>query len=113
MGGGSISGVLAGTIAGDVASSYVKPWLGDARWGAVVQYCVGEAGALALGTDLYNRQLHSAEKTLAQKIADDAKARGITNSDGSPITVDQVENAMRSRTTASMARRSRRGWWCR
>jgi len=46
--------------------------------------------------DLYNRQLHPSEKTLAQKMADDAKARGITNPDGSPITVDQIENAMRS-----------------
>jgi hypothetical protein len=40
--------------------------------------------------------LHPSEKTLAQKMADDAKARGITNPDGSPITVDQIENAMRS-----------------
>lgn len=40
--------------------------------------------------------MHPAEKTLAQKIADDAKARGITNADGSPITVDQIENTMRS-----------------
>jgi hypothetical protein len=48
-----------------------------------------------VSADLYNRQLHPEEKTQAQKIADDAKARGITNPDGSAITVDQIENAMR------------------
>lgn len=46
--------------------------------------------------DRFNRQLHPAEKTLAQKIAADAQAKGITNPDGSLITLHQVENALRS-----------------
>jgi filamentous hemagglutinin len=50
----------------------------------------------ALGADLYNRQDHPEEKEKARKIAADAKARGITNPDGSPITVEQIENAMRA-----------------
>jgi filamentous hemagglutinin len=40
--------------------------------------------------------LHPAEKTLAQKIAEKAKAQGITNPDGSPIAVDEIENALRA-----------------
>lgn len=57
----------------------------------------GGAGALGgAGVDRFNRQLHPQEKTAAQKIVDTAKARGITNPDGSSITVNQIENAMRS-----------------
>jgi filamentous hemagglutinin len=62
--------------------------------GAVVG---GASGAMTgAATERFNRQLHPEEKSLAKKIATDAKARGITNSDGSPITAAQVENAMRS-----------------
>lgn len=50
----------------------------------------------ALSADLYNRQLHPQEKTAAQQIAANAAAQGITNPDGSPITADQIENAMRA-----------------
>jgi filamentous hemagglutinin len=50
----------------------------------------------ALGADLYNRQLHPEEKTKAQQIADEAKALGLTNADGSPITLAQIQSAMRS-----------------
>ncbi len=44
----------------------------------------------------FNRQLHPQEKTQAEKITANAKAQGITNPNGSLITVTQVENAMRS-----------------
>jgi hypothetical protein len=40
--------------------------------------------------------LHPQEKTKAQQIAANAAAQGITNPDGSPITADQIENAMRA-----------------
>jgi filamentous hemagglutinin len=39
--------------------------------------------------------LHQPEKTKAQQIAASAKAQGLTNADGSPITAAQIENAMR------------------
>ena len=55
------------------------------------------AGALAAQNEtLNNRVLHPQEKPLAQKVAASAAAQGITNPDGSPITVDQVQNAMRA-----------------
>jgi len=47
-------------------------------------------------TDRFNRQLHQPEKTKAQQIAATAKAQGLTNSDGSPITAAQIENSMRA-----------------
>lgn len=43
----------------------------------------------------FNRQLHQPEKRKAQEIAAQAAVQGITNPDGSPITVAQIENAMR------------------
>jgi filamentous hemagglutinin len=43
-----------------------------------------------------NRQLHPQEKSKAQQIADQAKAQGLTNPDGSPTTAAQIENAMRA-----------------
>lgn len=56
----------------------------------------GNAGAVSgYNADRFNRQLHPQEKTKAQQIADQAKAQGITNADGSPVTVAQIENAMR------------------
>ncbi|CAM2194932.1 protein of unknown function [Paraburkholderia kururiensis] len=36
------------------------------------------------------------EMTAAQQIAANAAAQGITNPDGSAITADQIENAMRA-----------------
>jgi filamentous hemagglutinin len=62
--------------------------------GAVVGGTTG--AATASSADLYNRQLHAQEKSKAQQIADQAKAQGLTNADGSPITAAQVENAMRA-----------------
>ncbi|WP_263627912.1 polymorphic toxin type 22 domain-containing protein, partial [Paraburkholderia sp. XV] len=57
----------------------------------------GNAGAVsAYNTDRYNRQLHAPEKTKAQQIASQAAAQGLKNSDGSPITEAQIENAMRA-----------------
>ena len=114
MGGGNLPGALGGTAAGDLASGALHSTLDDTLGGKILGNIAsglagavvggalgGSAGAIsgaggALGADLYNRQLHPAEKSLAQKMAADAKARGITNPDGSPITVDQIENAMRS-----------------
>lgn len=114
MGGGSVAGAIGGTIAGDAAGTVASQALGDTLGGTLLANAAsgvagaaaggalgGSAGAIsgaggALSADLYNRQLHPQEKTKAQKIAADAKARGITNPDGSPITVDQIENAMRS-----------------
>ncbi|WP_415869056.1 hemagglutinin repeat-containing protein [Burkholderia ubonensis] len=114
MGGGNVAGAIGGTIAGDVAGTVASQALGDTLGGTLLANAAsglagavaggalgGSAGAIsgaggALSADLYNRQLHPQEKTKAQKIAADAKARGITNPDGSPITVDQIENAMRS-----------------
>ncbi|MDR3409740.1 MAG: polymorphic toxin type 22 domain-containing protein [Formivibrio sp.] len=62
--------------------------------GAVVG---GSSGAFTgFNADRFNRQLHTEEKSLAKKIANDAQAKGIRNSDGSPITTAQIENAMRS-----------------
>jgi hypothetical protein len=113
MGGGNVAGAVGGTVAGDYAGAAASAAFGDTLGGNVLSNIVsgaagavaggvlgGSAGAMsgangALSADLYNRQLHPEEKTQAQKIADDAKARGITNPDGSPITVDQIENAMR------------------
>ena len=57
----------------------------------------GNAGAFeGYNVDRYNRQLHPQEKTAAKQIAANAAAQGITNPDGSPITTDQIENAMRA-----------------
>ncbi|MGF6447308.1 hypothetical protein QF002_008184 [Paraburkholderia youngii] len=57
----------------------------------------GESGAFSgYNVDRFNRQLHPEEKTTARQIAANAAAQGITNPDGSPITVDQIENAMRA-----------------
>ncbi|MDR5777539.1 MULTISPECIES: polymorphic toxin type 22 domain-containing protein [unclassified Caballeronia] len=56
----------------------------------------GSGAMMASNADLYNRQLHPQEKTKTQQIAAQAKAQGLTNADGSPITEAQVENAMRA-----------------
>ncbi|MBW8832775.1 MAG: hypothetical protein JF606_25935, partial [Burkholderiales bacterium] len=55
------------------------------------------AGALtAANADFNNRQLHATDKVTARQLVARAKAQGLTNPDGSPITVEQIENAMRS-----------------
>jgi len=57
----------------------------------------GDAGAFSgYNVDRFNRQLHAQEKSKALQIADQAKAQGLTNADGSPISAAQVENAMRA-----------------
>jgi filamentous hemagglutinin len=77
------------TLLGNLASNVLA-----SAGGALVG---GSAGAFtAANADLYNRQLHPQEKTAAQQIAANAAAQGVTNPDGSPITVDQIENAMRA-----------------
>ncbi|CAG9229903.1 hypothetical protein PSAB6_50283 [Paraburkholderia sabiae] len=110
LGGGNVAGAVGGTVAGDLAGNAVSSATGDTLLSNIASGAAGAAaggalggagGALsgangALGADLYNRQLHSKEKTLAQEITANAAAHGVTNPDGSPITVDQVENAMRS-----------------
>ncbi|MGZ2747200.1 hemagglutinin repeat-containing protein [Burkholderia stagnalis] len=114
MGGGNVAGAIGGTVAGDVAGNAASRRLGDTLGGTVLANVAsglagslaggalgGSAGAMsgangALSADLYNRQVHPEEKTLAQKIVANAAAQGITNADGSPVTLDQVENAMRS-----------------
>ncbi|AMM14127.1 hypothetical protein AX768_08475 [Burkholderia sp. PAMC 28687] len=53
-----------------------------------------------MNVDRYNRQLHPQEKTTAQKIAATAKAQGLTNVDGSAITIAQIENSMRGASSS-------------
>jgi len=56
----------------------------------------GNAGAVAgYDVDRFNRQLHPDEKTLAKQLADKAKADGVKNKDGSPVTAAQIEDQMR------------------
>ncbi|MFM0072239.1 polymorphic toxin type 22 domain-containing protein [Paraburkholderia sediminicola] len=114
MGGGNVAGALGGTVAGDIAGTAASAATGDTLGGTLLSNLAsglagaaaggvlgGSAGAMsgangALSADLYNRQLHPQEKTAAQQIAANAAAQGITNPDGSPITADQIENAMRA-----------------
>ncbi|WP_242560574.1 MULTISPECIES: hypothetical protein [Pandoraea] len=57
----------------------------------------GSSGAFTgFNTDRFNRQLGDREKPLARQIAEIAKANGTVNPDGSPISQEQIENAMRS-----------------
>ncbi|WP_028731083.1 hypothetical protein [Pandoraea sp. E26] len=57
----------------------------------------GSSGAFAgYNVDRFNRQLHPEEKALAKRISDDAKARALKNTDGSPITAEQIEDMLRS-----------------
>lgn len=63
----------------------------------------GGAGALSgAGVDRFNRQIHSQEKKEARQIAASAQAQGLTNPDGSPITVAQIENAMRAANNSQL-----------
>ncbi|WP_392396181.1 hypothetical protein [Paraburkholderia caledonica] len=114
MGGGSVPGALGGTLAGDIAGNAVSGATRDTLGGTLLSNLAsglagaaaggslgGAAGAMsgangALNANLYNRQLHPEEKSLAQKIAANAAARGIRNADGSPVTASQIENAMRA-----------------
>ncbi|WP_347237467.1 hemagglutinin repeat-containing protein [Paraburkholderia sp. BL17N1] len=128
LGGGSFGGALGGA-AGAGVSAGLAPRLNDlsssiANAGptgnATVDRMIGQivsnglagaagaavggnAGAFAASnSDMYNRQLHPQEKTLAQKIAANAAAQGITNADGSPVTASQVENAMRAANNSQL-----------
>ncbi|VVE30858.1 filamentous hemagglutinin [Pandoraea capi] len=57
----------------------------------------GSSGAFTgYNVDRFNRQLHPDEKALAKRVLEDARRRGIVNQDGSPISIDQIKNAMRS-----------------
>ncbi|WP_249359778.1 polymorphic toxin type 22 domain-containing protein, partial [Cupriavidus sp. 2SB] len=52
--------------------------------------------ATGANVDRFNRQLHQEDKATARRIAEKAAADGITNPDGSPISVAQIEETMRS-----------------
>ncbi|CAM4510281.1 hypothetical protein ACAE110713_25860 [Achromobacter aegrifaciens] len=53
------------------------------------------AGGAAVA-DMFNRQLHPQEKDLALEIVATARKRGIVNPDGTSISVEQIEGALRS-----------------
>ena len=56
---------------------------------------ISGAGGAAVA-DMFNRQLHPEEVDLAKKVAENARKSGIKNSDGSPISEEQVKNALRA-----------------
>lgn len=56
---------------------------------------VSGAGGASVA-DMYNRQLHPEEKSLAQEVAAAARRKGITNPDGSDVTVGQIEAVLRA-----------------
>ncbi|MCE4061294.1 hypothetical protein LXM60_13880 [Pandoraea sputorum] len=69
----------------------------------------GTSGAFSgFNTDRFNRQLGDGEKPLAKKIAEIAMATGTVNSDGSQISAEQIENAMRSANHSRRNERRRR-----
>ncbi|HDR9171952.1 TPA: hemagglutinin repeat-containing protein, partial [Burkholderia vietnamiensis] len=104
MGGGNVAGAVGGTIAGDLVSNAVSNTLDDSIGGKLLANAVaglagaavggavgGSAGAMsgaggALNADLYNRQLHPQEKTLAKLLADKS---------GGKYTQAQIEDQMR------------------
>ncbi|GAB2895439.1 hypothetical protein GCM10027093_33700 [Paraburkholderia jirisanensis] len=103
MGGGSVAGAVGGTVAGDLAGNAAGGALGDTLGGTLLSNVAsglagaaaggalgGASGAMsgangALSADLYNRQLHPEEKTLAQKLA---------TASGGKYTVQQIEDQM-------------------
>jgi len=87
-----------GNLAANIAASGV---------GAVVGG--GSGAATAANVDRFNRQLHPDEKTLARQIAANAATRGITNPDGSPITSDQLQNALRAANNSNYGETSATG----
>ncbi|SAL63983.1 filamentous hemagglutinin outer membrane protein [Caballeronia arvi] len=104
LGGGNVAGAIGGTIAGDLASGALNTAMGAGAEatlagnvaagaaGAAVGGLIGGAGGAmsggngALGADLYNRQLHPEEKTLAKQLADKS---------GAKYTEQQIEDQMR------------------
>ncbi|WP_454725880.1 MULTISPECIES: hemagglutinin repeat-containing protein [Cupriavidus] len=126
--GGNFAMGAAGTAAGTAAIAALNDNLGSLGLdegtrdavlqtvGMVVAGVVaggGANGAAAAGAagmaDAYNRQLHPQEKDLARQIAQQAVARGIRNPDGSPVTSDQIENAMRSANNSKYGETSATG----
>ncbi|WMD19452.1 hemagglutinin repeat-containing protein [Achromobacter seleniivolatilans] len=109
LGGGDVAGAIAGTVAGNLISSTMKDAIDEAMSnlpasiqreaanvvlnalsGAVGGLVGGGSGAGgALSADMFNRQLHPDEKVLANRIAADAKARGVD------VTAEQIEAQMR------------------
>jgi filamentous hemagglutinin len=87
-----------GNIAANIAAGGI---------GAVV--AGGSGAATAANVDRFNRQLHPDEKTLARQIAANAAARGLANPDGSPITTDQIQNALRSANNSKYGETSATG----
>ncbi|KWO60428.1 filamentous hemagglutinin [Burkholderia territorii] len=112
MGGGNVSGAIGGTVAGDVVGNAASGALGNTLGSTVLGNVAsglagaaaggalgGSAGAMsgangALSADLYNRQLHPAEKSLSQKLAAKAQSQGLTNADGSPVTAMDIANQL-------------------
>ncbi len=83
----STGNAAADKIVGNVVANVVA--------GAAGALVGGNAGAFAASNeDLYNRQLHPQEKTLAQQLAAAANAKGITNADGSPVTATDIANQL-------------------
>jgi len=62
----------------------------------------GSGAATAANVDRFNRQLQPEDKTVAQQIAAKAAAQGLTNPDGSPISVAQLEDTMRSANNSAL-----------
>ncbi|ALL68338.1 hypothetical protein K788_0000590 [Paraburkholderia caribensis MBA4] len=91
-----MAGAVGGTVAGDVVDNAVSSATGDTLLPNVASGAAGgalgrEGGARsgangALGADLYNKQLHAEEKSLAKKLAD---------ASGGKYTEEQMEGQMR------------------
>ncbi|WP_141639977.1 hypothetical protein [Cupriavidus basilensis] len=47
-----------------------------------------------MNADLYNRQLHADDQAQAKKLAAQAKAQGLANTDGSPVTETDIDNQL-------------------
>lgn len=100
---------MAGTVAGDLASSAIRAQIDQAVAGLpselrdtveklIINAVAASAGGLVGGlsgaggaavADMYNRQLHPDERTLAKKLAESFKARGMN------VSVEQIEEQMR------------------
>ncbi|CUR72526.1 Filamentous hemagglutinin [Achromobacter xylosoxidans] len=109
LGGGNIAGALGGTIAGDVAVSLVRanietavaglpPQMRDQIINVIANVIAGAAGGAIGGTsgasgalfaDMYNRQLHPAERDVARKIADAIREKG------GDVSIEYIEDQMR------------------
>ncbi|WP_156132310.1 hypothetical protein [Paraburkholderia terrae] len=84
-----------GTLLSNIASGAAGAAAGGALGGALGGAGGAQSGANgALGADLYNRQLHQAEKSLSQQLAKAANAKGLTNADGSPVTTADIANQL-------------------